>query len=308
MQASPVTNPYLDELARLGLERHALELEANGFTVVEDALDPDLTARGLEAALCAIDERTGRRPDLVTGEGYEGYWVWRYTLLKDPAFEEIVMAEKVLALVDYLIGQDCILSTLTTHIRGRGPSKEMPHGYLPLHGDDPQPHPGYYASTTVNICLTDVTEESGCLAFVPGSHKLARQPTPAERVLAGNDANTEAVPVVAPAGAAIVWPSQTWHGSWESPDPGLRVTLAVLYSRPHLQCYEMYRETVPEEALERNSPRFATLMGLDTNGGWNDNQDDWHKQWRDRDRSRYRPRIAGAGPRRVRGMFEEVDA
>ena len=160
-----------------------------------------------------------------------------------------------IAAVDYLIGQDCILSTLTTHTRGRGPSKEMPHGYLPLHGDDPQPHPGYYASTTVNICLTDVTEDSGCLAFVPGSHKLARQPTPAERVLAGNDANTEAVPVVAPAGAAIVWPSQTWHGSWESPDPGLRVTLAVLYSRPHLQCYEMYRETVPEEALERNSPR-----------------------------------------------------
>ena len=157
-----------------------------------------------------------------TGEGYGGYWVWRFVLLKDRAFEEIVMAEKVLALVDYLVGEDCILSTLTTHIRGQGRSKDPPHGYLPLHGDDPHPHPGFHNAVTVNICLTDVTEESGCLAFVPGSHKLTRQPTPQERVLAGNDANPEAVPLVAPAGSAVIWPAHTWHGSWESPTPAMR--------------------------------------------------------------------------------------
>ena len=171
------------------------------------------------------------------------------------------MAEKVLALVDYLVGEDCILSTLTTHIRGQGRSKDLPHGYLPLHGDDPHPHAGFHNAVTVNICLTDVTEESGCLAFVPGSHKRTRQPTPQERVLAGNDANPEAVPLVAPAGSAVIWPSHTWHGSWESPTPGLRVTLAELYSRPHLQPYELYPESVPDEVLERNSPRFAHADG-----------------------------------------------
>ena len=132
------------------------------------------------------------------------------------------MAEKVLALVDYLAGDDCILSSLTTHIRGQGRSKDLPHGYLPLHGDDPHPHAGFNNSVTVNICLTDVTEESGSLAFVPGSHKRTRQPTPQERVLTGNDANPEAVPLVALAGSAVIWPSHTWHGSWESPTPGLR--------------------------------------------------------------------------------------
>ena len=295
MQATTATNTTgLNDIGRLQLERNALELETNGYTVVEDALDPDLTARGLEAALRSIDERTGRRPNLATGEGFGGYWVWRFMLLRDPAFEEIVMAEKVLALVDHLVGDDCILSTLTCHIRGEGRSKDLPHGYLPLHGDDPHPHAGFNNSVTVNICLTDVTEESGCLAFVPGSHKRARRPTPQESVLDGNDANPEAVPLVAPAGSAIVWPSHTWHGSWESPTPGLRVTLAELYARPHLQPYELYRESVPDEVLERNTPRFATLMGMDTMSGWNDNQDDWHKKWRDRDRSRYAPRVVPA--------------
>ena len=53
-----------------------------------------------------------------------------------------------------------------------------------------------------------------------------------------------------------------------------------------LQPYELYRETVPDEVPERNSPRFATLMGMDTIRGSNDSQDDWHKKWRDRDRLR----------------------
>ena len=291
MQASTLSHPCLDEISRLQLERHALELDVCGYTVVEDVIDPDITARGLEATLRTFAERTGNRPDVQTGEGYDGYYVSRFMLLRDPAYENIVMAEKVLALIDYLVGQDCILSTLTGHIRGQGRNDALPTGYLPLHGDDTsvQPHPSFNNFATVNICLTDVDEKSGCLAFVPGSHKRLRQPTPAERVLSGNDANPEAVPLVAPAGSAIIWPSHTWHGSWESLSPGLRVTLAVLYARPHLQPYELFRETVPDEVLERNSPRFSTLMGMDTISGWNDNQDDWHKQWRDRDRSRYAP-------------------
>jgi hypothetical protein len=191
------------------------------------------------------------------------------------------MAEKVLALVDYLVGDDCVLSTLTGHIRGQGGGEKMPNGYLPLYGDDPspQPHPTFNNSVTVNIFLTDVTEESGCLAFVPGSHKRLRQPTEPERVLAGNDANPEAVPLVAPAGSAVIWPSHTWLGSWVSNLPGLRVTLAEVFARPHIQRYELLRESVPDEVLERNTPRFSTLMGMDTNGGWNDNQEDWQKTW-----------------------------
>ena len=51
MQATQITNPTLDQLSTLNLERNALELETVGYTVVEDGIDPDLTKRGLEATL-----------------------------------------------------------------------------------------------------------------------------------------------------------------------------------------------------------------------------------------------------------------
>ena len=294
MKTSIETNDlsqYHDEIKRLHLESNALDLDLNGYTMVEDVLDPDLTERGLEATLRTFGERTGKRPDVETGEGYDGYSVQRYLLLKDQAYEELVMAEKELALVDYLLeSKDSILSTVTGHIRGQGKNEALQTGILPLHGDDPMPNPLGHNSVTVNICLTDV-KKSGCLAFVPGSHKWVRQPLGKEKVLAGDDANADAVPVIAPAGSAIIWPSQTWHGSWEAEDPGLRVTMAVLYSRPIIQTYELYRESVPDEMLERNSSRFATLVGMDTWGGWNDNQDDWAKPWGQRDRSRYKPSV-----------------
>ena len=58
MKASKISSPLLDQLSRLQLERNALELEVNGYTVIEDALDPDLTKRGLEATLETFKDRT----------------------------------------------------------------------------------------------------------------------------------------------------------------------------------------------------------------------------------------------------------
>ena len=42
MKASEISSPLLDKLSPLQLEGNALELEVNGYTVVEDALDPDM--------------------------------------------------------------------------------------------------------------------------------------------------------------------------------------------------------------------------------------------------------------------------
>ena len=136
-------------------------------------------------------DRTGNKPDVTTGEGFDGFSVSRYMLFRDPAFEGILMAEKVLALVDFLIGDDCILSTLTGHMRGQGGGETLPTGYLPLHGDDTSPQPQAGISNLATLISFDRRHRRVWLSRIcSGSHKKLRLPTPQESILAGN-ANPE---------------------------------------------------------------------------------------------------------------------
>ncbi len=68
-----------------------MELHVCSRTVVENAIDPYFTARGLEDTLRPFAERTDRFPDAKTVESCD-HRISRYMLLNDPAFEEIVLA------------------------------------------------------------------------------------------------------------------------------------------------------------------------------------------------------------------------
>ncbi|MEM7366122.1 MAG: hypothetical protein AAF525_19070 [Pseudomonadota bacterium] len=61
---------------------------------------------------------------------------------------------------------------------------------------------------------------------------------------------------------AVVWGNHTWHGSYPRKTPGVRMALQYEYMRPRYQPQEPYRETVTQEALDRNTVRFAGLMDV----------------------------------------------
>ncbi|MEE9253672.1 MAG: hypothetical protein V3U43_01940, partial [Pseudomonadales bacterium] len=52
------------------------------------------------------------------------------------------------------------------------------------------------------------------------------------------------------------------HGSYPKETPGLRMTLQCEYMRRRHQTEEAYRETVTQQALDRNPVRFAGLMDV----------------------------------------------
>ena len=60
----------------------------------------------------------------------------------------------------------------------------------------------------------------------------------------------------------VIWGNHTWHGSYPKKTPGLRMTLQCEYMRRRRQTEEAYRETVTQEALDRNPVRFAGLMDV----------------------------------------------
>ena len=167
-------------------------------------------------------------------------------------FEEALMNPVLLALSAYLTGYSSVLLTMACFIKG--PNKTE----LPLHCDAMGPSPLSLISTECNLtyALTDYTKEKGCLAVVPESHKLCRQPRGEERLVAKNP---YAIPVECPAGSLLCWHGNTWHGAFHRKAVGLRVSLNLLMARPYMRTEEDMADRIPEEVLARNSARFAVL-------------------------------------------------
>jgi ectoine hydroxylase-related dioxygenase (phytanoyl-CoA dioxygenase family) len=243
----------------MGLETHVAEFDAFGLTVIEGAASPKLVER-LQTAICSeVERQTGTRPDVVNGKAtIQGMQYRNHLLNKDPAFEEALMLERPLALAKYLLGESCIFSTMGSHFRGDGGDE------LPQHSDMigwmPAPFPHYVMFVNYTLAVTDYTLESGAVAVMPGSHRKGRGPERSESAFAGNK---NAVPVEAPAGSAIIWYRNLWHGGCVRSIPGYRMNLATVFLRPGLTPQEDYRGAIPQETFDRNGEAFARLLGRD---------------------------------------------
>ena len=266
----------LEEIRALNLQPQVAELDAYGLTVVPpDRLGPRAFAMRLrDAVLNLAERRTGVRPDLAAGathanipatSGQTGEaWMW-HILFDDPVFADALMNPACLALITYLVGYSAKLSNSSALVKGpvdwQGPPRP-----LGLHSDNrgvPAPFPPYAQVASATWALTDYTLENGAVGYLPGSHKLCRQPTPDESLDA-------VIPVKAPAGSLIVWHGNTWHAPFPRTVPGLRVSLLFYFCREYMTTQERYRERVPETMLNRYPPRLRTLMaGLD-GYGWAD--------------------------------------
>jgi ectoine hydroxylase-related dioxygenase (phytanoyl-CoA dioxygenase family) len=263
--------PYLDqkrrmvhlypELKALDLQAHIADLAVQGYTVVppEKVAPAPYIAALREAVLNVSERRTGVRPDAQTGSTHLasqhplGQFM-RYVLFEDPVFEPIVTNPVLLGLITYLVGHDALLSLNDAMVKGPGGAT------LALHNDNGDlataVYPDQPQTANINLLLNDYEAGSGTIAFLPGSHRFRRQPTPGEmRELAD-----ELIPVIAPAGSAVIWPANTWHMAFPRTDPGLRLTLLYDFCRGHLQTQSPFRADVSEEILARNPPRFAQLM------------------------------------------------
>jgi ectoine hydroxylase-related dioxygenase (phytanoyl-CoA dioxygenase family) len=242
-----------------GLERHAYELDLHGYTVVENALQPD-AVKTLRQALLTIAEQDEGQPIDSLGSTHDNRTQEVMLLLSRGGrpFEELVQHPVTLALITYLLGQSCTISSVTGYVKGRGQTA------LGVHSDTayvPDPLPAYAQLANVNYCLTPYTVADGCLRVVPGSHRYCHRPRD------GHGAK-DAVPVEAPPGAAIVFHGNTWHGAYPKTSPGLRLTISSLFCRMYMRPQERYDEIIGDDALGRNPSRFRALIGKDIPTGW----------------------------------------
>jgi len=257
------------------LTGHLEELEAYGLTVItpEQIGEPRVLERARDAVLRIAQERTGVKHNVETGahgtldgQGTNDSQYLLFAFLEeDKVFEEIVQHSQTLPLIEYYLGANCQLSSLTCFIKwqneiGYGPTLGL-HSDSGLYRNGPLPAMPHVFNT--NWIMTDYTKENGAFCVVPGSHRLCRHPRRGE----GAD---KVVPVEAPAGSVLVFHGNVWHGAFPRVNPGLRISINAYYCGPHFKAQERFQGRLSEDMLARNNDRFRELVGYDDPWGFTD--------------------------------------
>lgn len=186
------------------LDQHLERIAVDGFTIVEDAVAPELVA-ALRDAIRRLERELGVEPRNTAAEGKATRRMYNL-LAKDPVFAAMPAHPAVLPIVERLLDRGCLLSGMTAIDIGPGEDPQ------PLHGDDlvmsahlKRPHAPMMVTSM--WALTDFTAENGGTHYVPGSHLWPQVP---------HDRDAPATPDVRMlemrAGSVMVFHGSLWHG------------------------------------------------------------------------------------------------
>ncbi len=265
----------------LDLQQHLFELEANGFTVVPpEKVASSVFLKELEQAARETHRRQmAANPALMKAIGAGGAGeINSYALWDDPIYERALMNPVAQTLARFMTGHACRLSLFGAAV------KPAASAALGLHCDTAmtEPYPPAPQFCNVTYALSDYSAENGSTTFVPGSHRLLRQPVGPEvegdftstRGVAGMYAAQIAAPtpVTARAGSLIAWTGATWHGAVPRTAPGERVSILMYFCRWYLKTQSNFSDRIPAESMARwkDHPRFSQVLDVDPVWGFTD--------------------------------------
>jgi ectoine hydroxylase-related dioxygenase (phytanoyl-CoA dioxygenase family) len=243
----------------MDLQRHLDELDAQGYTVIDDFLRDGAIERVRAGLAPHLERHAGRN-------NFEGYKTERvYTLVgRARCFEDIAEDARVLALLDALLAPGYLLTASQAICIHPGESAQ------PIHHDDSfypiaRPRPSISFSTIVAVDA--FTADNGGTELIPGSHRWsdaqiagaydgrdadAPMPPALERML---------VPMTVPAGACIFFHGTLMHRGGANRSAAPRLAFSNQYCEPWARTQENFFLGVPPALARGMSPRVQALLG-----------------------------------------------
>jgi ectoine hydroxylase-related dioxygenase (phytanoyl-CoA dioxygenase family) len=227
---------------------HLERIARQGYTIVPDVLtqeEADDLRRDLERLERALDIRPGPNP-------FEGFRTWRiYNLLvHGKRYEAIPVHPRVLPVVEGVLDDGCLVSSLSSIAIGAGESAQM------IHADDQliplsKPHEPIVCNTM--WALTDFREDNGATRLVPGSHRFDHSPDVRRTY--------DSIPAEMSKGSVLIWHGSLWHGGGANHTAERRVGIAMNYCAGFIRQQENQQLGIPREVARGFSPRLRALVG-----------------------------------------------
>ncbi len=237
------------------LKGHLEAIAEQGFTVIEQAIAPELLA-AVRNALQRVEAELAIEPARNAFEGHHTLRVYNLLAL-DPAFQQIPVHARVLPVVEGVLDAECLISSLSSiHIQPGETAQ-------PIHTDDQviglqRPHKAVVCNSM--WALTDFTPENGATRVVPGSHRWRETPE------YGRDyPSAEAVSM--PAGSVLIWHGGLWHGGGSNQTDQSRIGIAMNYCAGFIRQQENQQLGIPLDLVREFSPRLQELCGFGTYRG-----------------------------------------
>jgi len=227
---------------------HVERIASQGYTVLERAIEPELVD-ALAEALARLERERDIRPAM---NGFEGHRTVRiYNLLAlERIFERIPVHAAVLPIAEGVIGEGCLISSLSSI------AIDPDEIAQPIHADDQlipleKPHRPIICNSM--WALTDFTEANGATRLVPGSHRR-------ENPAFGGQYETIAAEM--PKGSVLVWDGALWHGGGANRTPVRRTGIAMNYCAGFIRQQENQQLGIPREIAARFEPKLQELCGF----------------------------------------------
>jgi ectoine hydroxylase-related dioxygenase (phytanoyl-CoA dioxygenase family) len=239
---------YLRSVTPEQLAAHVARIDDEGYTIVEDAIEPELLDE-VQEELRRLEVDLGIVPASNDFEGSATVRIYNL-LVHGRAFERIPVHPNVLPVVEGVLDPGCLISSLSSIAICAG---ETPQ---PIHADDqlmpiPKPHPPTVCNTM--WAITDFTEANGATRIIPGSHKADASPVYGQHY--------DSVPAEMARGSVLIWHGSLWHGGGANTTDERRVGIAMNYCAGYVRQQENQQLGIPRHIAAGFDERLQRLCG-----------------------------------------------
>lgn len=232
-------------------KKHVATVAERGYTIVENAIEPDLL-HALNETLLKLE----RDYKIVPAKnGFEGHHTVRiYNLLAHgTVFSRIPVHANVLPVIEAVLDAGCLISSLSSISIDPGEIAQ------PIHADDQvmpvaKPHVAFVCNSM--WALTDFTEENGATRIIPGTHKADASPNYGQRY--------DSIPAEMKKGSVLIWHGSLWHGGGANRSKARRVGIAMNYCAGFIRQQENQQLGLPLDLVKTFEPRLRELCGFGT--------------------------------------------